>query len=368
MKPKCTSIVALILLGATGSVFGASGEVRITAETAGRSVEADYAAGDVVPVTFYISGEPGIGFFGVEFEIAARARDVRITDVSFNRALSQVVGEPEPELPARRFKTVRTQPLDSIDHRFGADGEPVPFATVELEMRSIRPIESAVTVSARGSLLGDAPGRTVVLEASTTAHHRGRGTNQLTILNQNPDAPPVTDAAEATPWTRDVASVTLEVLEPGTRTPVTSLVASRTYELHYAATGGGAFGYALYTVAPSTDPQLVSVVPPSRGPWADTGLFSVERAGDAGSGPAPAPGYREGYYRVETVRDLVLPSAEATAEDHGHLFSFVAAEVGELILEFHMWQPDYRTLNVVEMQTDLVLAVEEDWSTEGAGS
>jgi hypothetical protein len=48
---------------------------------------------------------------------------------------------------------MRTQPADALDRTLGADGEPVQFATVTLEILNSRPFESSLAIYWRGAAI-----------------------------------------------------------------------------------------------------------------------------------------------------------------------------------------------------------------------
>ena len=147
------------LIGAITSValilppVAAGQRVAVTSDIAGNAIEGSFEVGDVVPVTFSINsdGEPAI--LGVRFQLWCRDDAVSIRSISFNPAFSVVLGDAEPVLPASCFRTVRVQPADDVDGMLGANGDPVVFATVELEVALVEVLSSENEVGLADALV-----------------------------------------------------------------------------------------------------------------------------------------------------------------------------------------------------------------------
>ena len=152
---KSTLIVAITIAALVGPrpAEAASG-IAVTSDVEGDRIERPLAAGEIVPVTFFVSSEDGDLVLGLEFALACKGEEIRIHAVEFNPAFPFSLPPQEPALPASHFRTIRLQSPADPDESFAEPGVPVWFATAELEMLQATPFESAVSFCARGVVVG----------------------------------------------------------------------------------------------------------------------------------------------------------------------------------------------------------------------
>jgi len=325
--------------------------VRIATDLGPNTLDQVFGAGDLAPVTFYVSGDGQAGVFGVDFDIRSVSDDVRIASVTYDPAFPAALRGRDQTFPTLRVHTVRTQRLRRVDRALGARGQPVPFATVELEVLNDANFESALQVEARGTLVGQAPSGTNVLG---TVSDEGRAARTaIPVINARPvPVPPAPD-----PWIVDFAAATMEVRPIGGRLPVSTLAPNTTYELHYDATQGGITGYILFAVGTSEGAPLATAAPPDSGAWSDTGWFTFEPLGARLNAAAPAYGYPDGLYRYALLGDDLVPGVDTLGRATGHLCNFTTGEAGLLGLALILYAEDFDTYDIVEMATFAQLPV-----------
>ena len=120
-------------------------------------------SGEILPISFSLSTDSDAPLFGVDFEVAAATEDVRIAWADSPPGYFDGLELAGGALPADRFRAVRGQRLGAIDRSLGADGAPVPFVTIGVEVVNPAPFESALEVRAIGALVGRVPQGTSVL-------------------------------------------------------------------------------------------------------------------------------------------------------------------------------------------------------------
>jgi hypothetical protein len=394
MKPiKCNlKMIGIALITFQTCAF-ADHTVSFTANVADRSVEAAYEMGDVVPVTFYIYSQGTAGIVGMEFELAALSDDVLIHDITFAPAFSEVMGRPEPVFPVSRFKTVRVQALADFDPILGAQGAPVPFATVELEMLTDRSIPSALSITARGTLTDGAAERTTVIDPATTQYDGRAGRNTLGVINLGEAAAGgelggtgalggagAVDGGgllgggagafgEMTSLAAphgQIADVSLELREVGGEAVVGALVSGREYEVHYHTEVPQVNDYGLYVMTAPGGQGISVATQTADGPWAATEYFSFQDASAEPIELAAVLYYPAGYVNTQFIWSMFPPAAEGegggadavTGGPAGHLCNIIPAAPGDIILTLSMaWFGD-ATPELVTMESRAAFTVE----------
>jgi hypothetical protein len=255
---------------------------------------------------------------------------------------------------------MRTQSADALDRTLGADGVPVQFATVTLEILNSRPFESSLAIYWRGAAI--AP------PADDAAATSGEGAEpiapafsdevQRTVIKIVNTAPAPAPQPPADIWETANANVTLTAIDPATGEAASTLIAGETYALHYDAQGEAVTGYALFVVAEDVGQAIASAVPPDDGPWGQSALFSFsDTIADYGYAPS-ADGYPNGFWRYAAVSDDLMLSGSAGAAT-GHLFDFVPESAGTLRMQMFMRRFDAANQRVVEPKAQVEFAVVE---------
>ena len=341
MKAKLIGAITSIALILPPVAVGQ--RVAVTSDIAGNAIERSFEVGDVVPVTFSVNsdGEPAI--LGVRFQLCCRDDALSIHSISFNPAFSVVLGDAEPVLPASCFRTVRVQPADDVDRTLGANGDPVAFATVELEVLEATDFRSALDVQARCALVGAVPAVTTVLGVESSGRGRARG--KVDVANRRP-----------TPsWTEQQAPLTFEVQPVGGGAAVTVLAPNTTYELHYQAGYGHLNCYLLMAVTTSSDQGLSGAAPPAGGGWSppeDFGFSDVEA--ELGHLLEWGP---EGDFLTHMVYDL-WQGTNRHAGPRDHLCNFTTQSAGELTLDLFMYWYDRTEHHCVWMRSEAEFLVQ----------
>ena len=351
----------------------ARGENRVFVgcDVADQAVAQEFVASQVVPVTLYASRADGSPIFGVDLDVAVTTPDVRIASVTFDPAFARSLGSGNTELPGAHYHAVRVQPLRNLDRTLGADGAPIPFAMIELEVLNGAAFTSALEITARVALIGAVPETTTVLGVESTS--RAPRPGRITIINTAPAAetegamlnglnaagPSEGDTPESDPWTTETASLALEVQPLGGGEPLTVLTPDTTYELHYAAGYKRVAWYVLFAVATSADQGFAAVTAPESGDWSSAGDFSFVNMDAEPDGPTAAPNYPDGTYRQQMASADFWPETTDYAGSQGHLCNFTTGSTGELNLELYMAWIDEAAFQSVDMQTQVTFVVEE---------
>ena len=354
---KSTLIVAITIAALVGPrpAEAASG-IAVTSDVEGDRIERPLAAGEIVPVTFFVSSEDGDLVLGLEFALACKGEEIRIHAVEFNPAFPFSLPPQEPALPASHFRTIRLQSPADPDESFAEPGVPVWFATAELEVLQATPFESAVSFCARG-VVARGQGYPSAGSGSAAA---GRPHVSGTITVANIDQPP---APQTNPWTYEYADVLLEVRPVGGDAPLTELAPYTTYEVHYQADYDRVNVYILFAVATSPNHGFAAASAPPAGDWSDTGRFHFEDIEQEWGEPSTAAGYPDGYLRYQMATDdFYWPTEDDPtpfAGPQGHLCNITTQSPGELNLHLYaVWIDDSEYL-IVEMQTQGTYMVAE---------
>ena|GEM_PF-1909080 len=331
----------------------ASQTVTVTTDVEDQACERVFEAEDTVSVPIYVSSEGAAAIFGVDFTAAVTTDAVRISSVSFNPVFSRTMGRSETALPAEHYHAVRVQPLHSIDHDLGTDGELVHFATVELEVLQAEHFEAALQISAQCALVGAVPESTTVLgvESSSRTPRSGR----IDIINTRPI--PV--------WTDEEATLTFHVRSVGGDEPVTVLAPNTTYELHYQASYDRLNDYMLSALAASADQGLAAASPPTEGDWSPPVRFDID---DVPSDAAWARNWDgEGNLLTNIVYDFWLDT-DRYAGPEEHLCNFTTGSAGELKLDLFMSWFDVEAYHAAWMRSQAEFAVQEPPAEDDDGA
>ena len=150
---------AMIAFLATGMMAaGAAGDVVVvTAQLDIDTPDGNLYLGDVATLTLSMAGNGRQGVCAVEVTLACPGDAIQIRSVDINPAFSLVFEESEEVLPASSFRTVRAQPLATLDRGLAARGQEVQLATVEVEVTSAETFSSALLVNVRAVTIGRWP-------------------------------------------------------------------------------------------------------------------------------------------------------------------------------------------------------------------
>ncbi len=355
MKANGSAIHLAFVFCAASTAWG-QGVVNITADVPDVGIERVLAAGEIIPITLWIDSDAGVPLFGVDFEVAADTDDLRIAAVAFTPDFPEGLGGDNPDLPADRFRAVRLQQPRGLDRSLGADGAPVPFAVIDVEVLNGGPFNSALTLGATGALVGQLSTGTTVL--GNRPKDRGPTAARIPIRN-TAAAPTPFPAPDREPWTTSTAPLTLQVRSLGGRTPLTTLEPYTTYELHYLAGSGDVTGYVLFAIGPAGEDCLASAIPPPSGEWSNSGLFLAADVEWLMGYAVPADGYPDGFNRYYLVTDELPNESDVPAGSRGHLCDFTTGPPGTLDLHLMVWSSDFEARHLVDMQEEAQYMV--DW-------
>jgi hypothetical protein len=230
----------------------------------------------------------------------------------------------EPLEPVQRFHVLRIQPTDAINHVLGANGQPIRFATLYVEVTRDVAFTSALRIRAHGSLVGQPGRRTIVFgdEAS-------RGFGRITFRGLPGPQPP--------PYTTVDAPALLALTPVGGGAPVFTLAPHTSYEVRYLAGHPLVHGFVLFSISQGApDQSIEAAVAPPWGSWSEPEDFSFISLPATGAPPVPAFGYPEGYFRYALV-SADLGSQDTHAGPHGHLCTITTQAPGQLHLHLFMW-------------------------------
>ncbi|MCK4660138.1 MAG: hypothetical protein KAV82_11505 [Phycisphaerae bacterium] len=351
------TILCLLIVGVLPAVAAEVDQhVMVTADVEGFAIEQVFESGDIVPVTLYVTSEGGAAIFGVDLDVAVTTDDVRIHSVTAHPAFSRTLGRPQAELPGPRYHVVCVQPLRSIDRTLGADGEAIPFVTLELEMLEDAHFESALQVHAACALVGVVPKTTTVLGIESAGCTSQCG--KIEIINARPALEPDAAEPESAPWIYESAALAIEVQPVDGDRPVSVLAPNTTYQLHYHADCRYVDGYVLSVIAASADQGLTDVTAPAVGEWALLGNPTfVDIEAESGE-LVPAQGYPQGCLRTHVIPNQARPGASHPGAQ-GHLCNFTTGSAGVLNLELYMDWFDRDRSRFVEMWAQAQLLVQE---------
>ena len=359
-----TRFVSLALVVGLASALPSKGSLSadVTADVAQQGVEQVFAAGDHVLITLHVTSTNKTSIFGVDLDVTVTTPDVRIVSVTFAPAFAHSLGAVDAALSGPRVHAVRVQPLRDLDRTLGADGAPIPFATLELEVLNGAAFESALEISARVALIGAVPETATVLGVESTA--RAPRPGRIAIINTAPSVEPEgampngSNGTEPDPWTTEAASLALEVQPLGGGEPLNVLAPDTTYELHYQTGYERVAWYVLFAVATSADQGFAAVTPAASGDWSAAGDFSFVNMDAESDGPTAAPNFLDGYYRQQMASADFWPETTEYAGAQGHLCNFTTGAAGELNLELYMSWIDEAAYHSVDMQTQATFVVE----------
>jgi hypothetical protein len=392
MSRSIVSRMTVLLNIGLACVFAAYGDVArgvslSTPEISQGAVSAEFQARQLVDVAVALSAEETGGVLGGELALVAGSTDLAIHSISFAPAFSEgataispvmaaavsadvssngPLGETGAEvaasatLPGSSYQTIRTQPADALDRTLGADGQPVQFATVTLEILNSRPFESSLAIYWRGAAIAPP-----VEDAAAASGEGGESIAptfsdevQRSVIKIVNTAPAPAPQPPADVWETANTNVTLTAIDPATGEAASTLIAGETYALHYDAQGEAVTGYALFVVAEDVGHAIASAVPPDDGPWGQSALFSFsDTIADYGYAPS-ADGYPNGFWRYAAVSDDLMLSGSAGAAT-GHLFDFVPESAGTLRMQMFMRRFDAANQRVVEPKAQVEFAVVE---------
>jgi hypothetical protein len=354
MKAHITiCMISIVLLSASLALAEASQGVHVISDVPDQVISAPFAAGDIVPVTLSVSSNGEAAVFGVDLRLKVSTEDVRIHTVTFDPAFSATLGEAQGDLPGPMFRAVRVQPEDSLDRSLGANGQAVPFVTVELEVLNGTAFTSALKVRAKGALLGEKSEGTVIGDEEVEVG-KFIGKARIEIINTNPppaepEGPPLFEAQQ-----HEQSTVSLELRPIGGGEPVIELVPNTTYEVHYDAGADGATGYVLFGVTDSPDQTIIEAAPPPAGEWAGANEFAFvlhDGSADSAVPVIPAYGFADGYFRFAAVSDDLWTGPEPPeAPAQGHLCNITTGAEGELNLHLYLWLFDTYDQQLVTME------------------
>jgi len=352
MKPNflTSTLAAAVILCAAAE---ASQTVTVTTDVEAQACERVFEAEDTVSVPIYVSSEGEAAIFGVDFTAAVTTDAVRILSVSFNPVFSRTMGRSETALPAKRYHAARVQPLRGIDRTLGTDGEPVLFATVELEVLQAEHFEAALRISAQCALVGAVPESTTVLGVESSGRTPRRG--KIDIINTRPI--PV--------WTQEEATLTFHVRSVGGDAPVTVLAPNTTYELHYQASYDRLNDYMLSALATSADQGLTAASPPASGDWSPPVDFGIVDVPSDAAWTQDWDG--EGNRLTDIVYDFWL-NTDRYAGPEEHLCNFTTGSAGELKLDLFMFWFDVEAYHAAWMRSQAEFAVQEPSTEDDDGA
>ena len=311
-----TCLLAVSALWA-GTVSGAfAGTVTVVADVEADVLDQEFSVGDVITLPLTIEHESTAGVCAIDLELTCASDAVHILSVTINDAFPLALSEEPDEFPALHYHTVRAQRMTALDRTLGAKGAAVNLGTVELEVLTNAPFDSALTVTAKAATIGRNRPRTVIQPPGVEAVRAGT----VGIAIRHPDLSVEQEPDEEDPWTWEEASLALEVQPLGGGEPVTVLAPHTTYELHYQAGCERVDFYILFAVGTSADQGFTDAVPPEAGDWASSGDFQFVNIEAELDELIPAPGYPEGYYRTYMVVDDFWAG-------HGPLRGFCGASV-----------------------------------------
>lgn len=300
-------------------------------------VEQVFDVGERVERTFYVSSDGDAGVFGVDFSIDCEGIGLRIASVQFAPQFSIPVGPQRVELPAKRLHVQRMQSPRFMNRSLGANGNDVPFATVEFEVLTDGPFTAEAAVCSRVSLIGEVAKRTSVL-GSRSANNRSRtGESRIEFKS----------SWNRNDWTYDVASLAIELRDPNSGLAVTSLQVGETYEVHYASSFNGSTDFNLYVVSDVPGARVTASAAPT-GRWASAAHFSDATIDDA----IQADGFAQGYEWRQAIGDFFWPktNTQATARaSQGMLCEITPTVEGDLHLQLHMMWMDPVQAEFVDM-------------------
>jgi hypothetical protein len=327
-------------------------DVRLTSDAPSGAMADVFSSGDLLSIDFYLFQDADAPLFGAEFSVTAATGDLRIRSVTFNPAFSAVLGEESAATPNASsngaVEAARVQPLGGINQNLGADGSPVHFATVELEVLTDAPFESALIVRARGALVGEIPDSTIVL--GNPSGEDGWGVGRIEIVNSS-DGAGDQATGEQVNWTGEQASAEIEIRPASGGAAVTALAPNTEYEIHYHAgdqgaggSGGqGVNGFDLFVTADSA-PIFDLCWPGAE----ITDLPALPDPQDPGSPKPPA------------TRWVISADAlgEFQSRDHEAVCSFTTGPAGWIDLDLRLYSTDPQAREVVEMPASMELTIE----------
>ncbi len=356
-----TYLLAILALWA-GTVSGAfASMVTVVVDVEADVLDQEFSVGDVITLPLTIEHESTAGVCAVDLELTCASDAVHILSVTINDAFPLVLAEDPEELPALHYHTVRAQRMTALDRTLGAKGAAVSLGTVELEVLTDAPFDSALTVRAEAATIGRNRPRTVIQPPGVEAARA----STVGIAIRHPDLSAEQEPDEEDPWTCEEASLALEVQPLGGGEPVTVLAPDTTYELHYQAGYERVDFYILFAIGMSADQGFTDAVPPETGDWASSGDFQFVDIEAELDELIPAPGYPEGYYRTYMVVDDFWPDTDRYAGPAGHLCDLTTGSAGVLNLEFYMAYTDRDQYHHVAMHTQTEFLVQESTVDDG---
>ncbi len=228
--------VVLLALGTIPALAQSESTVDINLTAPNAAIEGPFAVGETLSIGVTMASTGDVGVFGVEFALATSSPDVAIQAVTFDPAFGESLGvaasapgddgtgtgagddgpgagaggsgpgagadddgmgagagdgatSPETAGPRKAFSAVRVQRAATLNRTLGANGQAVPLATVTFEILTDRPFEAEIEIRARGSLIGQAPARTTVLDPATTTADGATGRNTFKIISHGAPTP-----------------------------------------------------------------------------------------------------------------------------------------------------------------------------------
>ena len=357
-----TYLVAILALSA-GTVSGAlASTVIVVADVEADVFDQEFSVGDIITLPLTIEHESTTGICAVDLELTCASDTIRILSVTINDAFPLILSEEPDEFPAPSYRTVRAQRMTALDHTLAAEGAAVLLGTVELEVLTDAPFDSALTVTAKAATIGRNRPRTVV-QLSDTAPVR-HGPARITIRHTDPTAEQEPED-EPEPWTEEETTLTFEVQAVGGGDPVTVLAPNTTYELHYNSGYDRLNDYMLFAVAPSADQGLTMATPPASGDWSPPvhfGFYDVQTEQDY----LPEWG-AEGDLLTDLVYDFWLDT-DRYAGPQGHLCNITTGSAGELKLDLFMSWFDLDAYHCAWMRSAAEFTVQEPADEEGGAT